>query len=171
MKHNFILLIILYCATAQELCQDGCQHKSEYCDPYESKCKQCEEICLPPTNQKFAECGKHCSNFLQDLLIQHFQEPKSQIANLNTLESLTIVATCFTIFTWLLVTIPLVVKLVEKSKNGKKINEILPMYQIENGTIRTLSTNVPENTSSRIPVEDRAPSEVGYDNPVMNMNP
>ena len=56
-------------------------------------------------------------------------------------------------------------------KNGKKINEILPMYQIENGTIRTLSTNVPENTSSRIPVEDRAPSEVGYDNPVMNMNP
>ena len=47
----------------------NCKHKLEYCDPYESTCQPCEAICLPPTNQKFAECGKLCHNFIQDILI------------------------------------------------------------------------------------------------------
>ena len=36
-------------------CTNGCKNKVEYCEEYESKCQLCETICLPPTNQKFAE--------------------------------------------------------------------------------------------------------------------
>ena len=50
---------------------------------------------------------------------------------------------------------------------------------MQSGTIRTLSTGLPESSrmntviefnvnTKRIPVEDRAPSESGYDNPVCN---
>ena len=71
-----IISLILACVSSAAQEEDisnkacgNCKHKLEYCDPYESTCQPCEAICLPPTNQKFAECGKLCHNFIQDILI------------------------------------------------------------------------------------------------------
>ena len=70
-----VLIISLILACVSSAAQEdsntcgNCKHKLEYCDPYESTCQPCEAICLPPTNQKFAECGKLCHNFIQDILI------------------------------------------------------------------------------------------------------
>ena len=156
-------------------CANGCKNKIEYCEEYESKCQLCETICLPPTNQKFAECGKKCASFLQDILIEHFNEPKHQV-HLDTVESLLVLVTCISIITLVIVSILVVLKVIDL-KIGPKVRnktEIMPMYHVETSTIRTLSTGVPESTtanSRRIPVEDQAPSEYGYDNPAMAPSP
>ena len=75
-----IISLILACVSSAAQEEDisnkacgNCKHKLEYCEPYESTCQPCEAICLPPTNQKFAECGKLCHNFLQDILIGKVQ--------------------------------------------------------------------------------------------------
>ena len=74
-----IISLILACVSSAAQEEEGnnkcgnCKHKLEYCDPYESTCQPCEAICLPPTNQKFAECGKLCHNFIQDILIGKVQ--------------------------------------------------------------------------------------------------
>ena len=180
---NFLVVICIFCLTvvsgAQEpetnSCTNGCKNKVEYCEEYESKCQLCETICLPPTNQKFAECGKKCAEFLQDILIEHFNEPKHQV-HLDTVEALLVLVTCISIITLVIVSILVVLKVIDLKFGPKtrKKTEIMPMYQVESSTIRTLSTGVPESTtinSRRIPVEDRAPSECGYDNPVMVPSP
>ena len=73
-----VISLILACVSSAAQEEEGnkcgnCKHKLEYCDPYESTCQPCEAICLPPTNQKFAECGKLCHNFIQDILIGKVQ--------------------------------------------------------------------------------------------------
>ena len=175
-----IFSLITAVSIAQEsetrnLCTNGCKNKVEYCEEYESKCQLCETICLPPTNQKFTECGKKCSAFLQDILIEHYNEPKHQV-HLDTVEALLVLVTCISIITLVVLTVLVVLKAIEKF--GSKIRaktEIMPMYHVESSTIRTLSTGVQESSgaisSRRIPIEDRAPSESGYDNPVMVPSP
>ena len=156
----------------------NCKHKIEYCDPYESTCQPCEAICLPPTNQKFTECGKLCANFLQDILIDHYNEPKHQI-HLNTVEALLILITGLTSISMILLLTLLVMKIGRKGRRKVK-SDIIPMYQVEGSTIRTISTSVPETSvgtntiTSRIPTEDRAPStrdsNESYENPLMIPN-
>lgn len=174
--HKFLLAFLLSCASsAQEnSCQTGCQAKLEYCDAYESKCQPCEIICLPPTNQKFAECGKLCPSFLQDILIDHYNEPKHQI-HLDTVESLLIIVVCVSIIILVGICVLIIFQILDKT-GFKRTNrtEIMPLYQLQSA--RTVSTNLTEDQSnntamnSRIPCEDRAPSQAGcYDNPIMNM--
>ena len=181
---SFLLTISIFSltvSTAQESainsCTNGCKNKVEYCEEYESTCQLCETICLPPTNQKFAECGIKCSAYLQDILIDHYNEPKHHV-HLDTVEALLVVVTCISIITLVIVSVLVVLKVIDKfGSQIRNKTEIMPMYQVESSTIRTLSTGVPESTSMntvnsrRIPVEDRAPSESGYENPVMVPSP
>merc|ERR1712062_168453 len=178
-----VLIISLILACVSSAAQEdsntcgSCKHKLEYCDPYESTCQPCEAICLPPTNQKFAECGKLCHNFIQDILIDHYNEPKHQI-HLNTVEALLILITGLTSISMVLMLTLLVLKMSKKGRRRSK-SDIIPMhhYQVEGSTIRTISTTVPESgltTNSRMPTENRAPSirdsNESYDNPLMNPN-
>ena len=175
--YNFVILfsILSTVSSAQENenCQSGCHHKLEYCDPYETKCKPCEALCLPPSNPKFAECGKKCVKYLQDILQEHYNEPKHHI-HLETLEALLIIVSCVSILTLVGVLALILLKIAKKGLKRAKTN-VMPLYNVEGNTIKTLSTSVPDSTSprnevqitSRIPVEDRAPSEYGYDNPSM----
>jgi hypothetical protein len=206
MRNNLIFLLLafwpaalLIMASAQEnqegQCQNGCLHKIEFCDPYESKCGSCEAICLPPTNSKFKDCGKFCSNFLQDLLIKHYHhqenvDDESKKVDLETVEALLVIVTCVTILTLILVVSLIVIKF--QFKNGIKAKtDILPMLQLQNSaSVRTLSTCVAseETTSSirqpqnglqtvssrrpRVPSEDRVPSNRNsYENPAMVPSP
>ena len=154
-------------------CQNGCKHKVEFCDPYESKCLPCEPICKPPSNQKFAECAKNCVPFLQDLLMQHYNEPVLEV-HLNTIEGLLIVVTGVTSVTLVILLTLVILKIVNKGSLRSK-TDILPMYQLNGSeTIRTLSTSVPDTRTngSRIPSEDRVPSNrSSYDNPAMIPSP
>ncbi len=174
----FLSVLINFCAfhalAQDDSCQDGCKHKIEYCDAYESKCQPCEAICLPPTNPKFSDCAKSCSAFLQDLLIQKFNEP-NDTSKLDTIQALVIIVTCVSILSLVIIMAFVIHNIMERSSK-KARTDVMPLYQYDTGTntIRTLSTNVSDTNngfSSRIPVEDRAPSEVGYDNPVMNPSP
>lgn len=173
---KFLLALLLSCASSaqEDSCQNGCKHKLEYCDAYESKCQPCEVICLPPTNQKFAECGQLCPAFLQDILIEHYNEPKHQI-HLDTVESLLIIVTCVTIIILVGICVLIIFQIMDKgSKRGR--TDVMPLYQLQ--SVRTVSTNLTEDhanstaINSRIPCEDRAPSQAGcYDNPLMVPSP
>lgn len=183
-KKAFLLIFTFFITvvSAQEdvanKCQNGCKHKVEYCEPYESKCLPCEPICIPPANQKFADCVEKCAPFLQDLLIQHYNEPND--VHMSTIEGLLIVVTGVTSVTLVILLTLVILKIVNKGSLRSK-TDILPMYQLNGAgseTIRTLSTSVPDTglttrtNGSRIPSEDRVPSNrSSYDNPAMIPSP
>ena len=148
----------------------------EYCYPYKSTCPSCEPIYLLPSNQKFEECAKFCYNFIQDILIEHYNEPKHQI-HLSTVEALLIIITGLTSVSLVLLLSLVVLKVMKKGRRRIK-SDVIPMYPMDHATIKTISTSVP-NTSvathnSRVPTEDRAPStrdsNESYENPLMIPN-
>ena len=125
-----VLISLLTCvSTAQEDPKScgNCKHKVEYCDPYESTCQSCEAICLPPSNQKFEECAKFCYNFIQDILIEHYNEPKHQI-HLSTVEALLIIITGLTSVSLVLLLSLVVLKVMKKGRRRIK-SDIIPTYR------------------------------------------
>lgn len=175
-RQNLLLGIILSVSTMLPTSTMGdcsaCKPRIEYCEQYESRCQSCEAVCLPPTNGRFKECGKYCTDFLQDFLIAHSSGPQ-----LHTVEVLLYIVTAVSLVTLLVALGVAVVKiqswkilrLQEKVKENKS-------FSSHSVSMRTLSTRVSDANhvlgKPRIPSEDRVPSNrSSYENPAMVPSP
>lgn len=170
-----------------------CNERTEYCDPYESTCRSCAELCYD--FKKFDECERECKDFLQDTVYLRL----STIDDIRTIQILLVFLVAITIIIFLILVALLILKLQVRKRQKK---EVIPLGEFPRpctpastvtrplGTsLQTMTTQLSEVDSStlsrrggrasthrtsrsttRIPSEDCVP-EHSYDNPAMASSP